>query len=200
SNCLRVPFVRAVFPDALFIHLLREGRDVVESSYRQWNSRPNWTYIARKALTFPHIEAFGYARYYAGYALRRSFRRAQAVKIDTWGPRYEGIDRDLADLDLLRVCALQWTKCVQKAATSLAQLTPDRAMTIHYEEFVQRPQEHLERIACFASIDPQPYANSPEVVSVTTSFVGKGRKNLNSDQLESIAPLMEDTLREWNYQ
>ena len=199
SNCLRVPFVQAVFPDALFIHLLRDGRDVIESSFRQWHSRPDWLYIARKALTFPHIEAFGYARYYAGYALRRSFRRTTAIKVDTWGPRYEGIDRDLANLDLLQVCALQWKECVQKAAAGLAHLPPDRVVTIRYEEFVRRPQEHLEQIAYFVSLDPKPFTNSSEAESVTTSCIGKGRRKLSSEQLESITPLVEDTLRELSY-
>lgn len=36
SNCVRVPFVREVFPDALFIHLIRDGRASAVSARVQW--------------------------------------------------------------------------------------------------------------------------------------------------------------------
>ncbi len=36
SNCLRVPFVREIFPDAQFIHLIRDGRASALSARVQW--------------------------------------------------------------------------------------------------------------------------------------------------------------------
>jgi hypothetical protein len=36
SNCFRVPFIREVFPDALFVHLVRDGRAVTVSAMVQW--------------------------------------------------------------------------------------------------------------------------------------------------------------------
>ncbi|MDH5508429.1 MAG: sulfotransferase, partial [Anaerolineae bacterium] len=64
SNCLRIPFVAAVFPQAKFIHLIRHGEDVVESAYRQWIAPPDWNYIFEKARTFPLLETPGYALRY----------------------------------------------------------------------------------------------------------------------------------------
>lgn len=36
ANTLRVPFLRDIFPDARFIHLTRDGRDVTMSAAREW--------------------------------------------------------------------------------------------------------------------------------------------------------------------
>ncbi|MFO7608153.1 MAG: sulfotransferase, partial [Candidatus Krumholzibacteriia bacterium] len=36
GNTLRVPFVDRVFPDAVYIHLVRDGRDVAASARVQW--------------------------------------------------------------------------------------------------------------------------------------------------------------------
>jgi len=36
SNCFRIPFIREVFPDARFVHLLRDGRAVAVSARLQW--------------------------------------------------------------------------------------------------------------------------------------------------------------------
>ena len=36
SNCFRVSFIRAVFPDALFVHVMRDGRAAVTSAMEQW--------------------------------------------------------------------------------------------------------------------------------------------------------------------
>ena len=38
SNTLRVPLVDQVLPDALYVHLVRDGRDVTESALRCWQS------------------------------------------------------------------------------------------------------------------------------------------------------------------
>src|SRR5699024_6004984 len=41
SNTLRPDFVERVLPGARYILLIRDGRDVVESSYRMWNAPPD---------------------------------------------------------------------------------------------------------------------------------------------------------------
>lgn len=38
SNCVRVPFIREIFPDVQFIHLIRDGRAAVVSAMIQWQN------------------------------------------------------------------------------------------------------------------------------------------------------------------
>ena len=39
ANSLRVDFVHTIFPEAYFVHLVRDGRAVAESARRRWRAR-----------------------------------------------------------------------------------------------------------------------------------------------------------------
>ena len=70
SNTLRLPFVLKVFPEAKFIHLIRDGRDVTESVSRQWGETREISYFFKKLKTFPLRYAF---RYLMGYGYTVSY-------------------------------------------------------------------------------------------------------------------------------
>jgi hypothetical protein len=132
SNCLRVPFVNAVLPDARFVHLVRDGRDVVESAMRMWTAPPQADYLLAKLRSFP----LGNARYAFKYAWNMVAGRLGAGRGQkVWGPRYSGIDSDAERLDLLTVCATQWDACVTAALDGLSELAGDRVLTVRYEQF-----------------------------------------------------------------
>jgi hypothetical protein len=193
SNTMRVPYVHAVFPDARFIHLVRDGLDVVESIYRQWLTPPDIHHILEKAKTFPLREAFGYALSHA----RNTFLRLVMPKkkrIGSWGIRYTGIDEDVANKDLLEVCAIQWANCVAMALSDLSIIPSEQVLTIHYEDFVLHPSNHLKMIAQFASIDPIPYSEKVKVETISQQNIGKGRRNLSPDQTALVLPLIQETM------
>lgn len=193
SNCLRVPFVREIFPEALFIHIVRHGEDVVESAYRQWLAPPDWRYIVGKAKTFPVMEAFGYAVSYAGKTLWRVLTRGKG-RIHTWGPRYETIDQDVVTKPLLEVCAIQWARCLKTAVRDLKDLPEGKVFTMRYEEFIQDPLRHLQEIAGFAKIDPVPFSRQAIWERVLPENIGKGKRHLSEDQRRSIFPHIKDAM------
>ena len=64
SNALRVAYVNEVFPQARFIHLIRDGRDVTESAMRLWQAKPDWKSLRRKLLGMP-LSNIGYVWWFA---------------------------------------------------------------------------------------------------------------------------------------
>lgn len=198
SNCLRVPFVNAVFPNARFLHLVRNGYDVVESVYRQWHAPPDWHYILRKARSFPITEAAGYAANYALSVLRRTFTNHHN-SVTVWGPRYANVETDLSRFDLLIVCAIQWARCVDRALEGLAAIPAERILTIRYEQFVTQPLLHLEHVAVFLGLDSDPYETIVNRKYISEDNVGKGRRRLTKEQICQIAPHLEKGLTKLNY-
>jgi hypothetical protein len=192
SNCLRVPFVDAIFPNAKYMFLFRDGRDVVESAYRQWIAPPDWNYLLEKTRSFPILDAPGYALKYAASLIKKCGPGIQ--KTATWGPRYQGIDQDLATKDLIEVCAIQWSRSTEKAYSSLQTLDQSRAMQVTYEDFVNHPQPHLTRIADFLGVDPDPYCEKEIIDNISTSNVGKGWRQLSPAQQELAINAIQNQL------
>jgi hypothetical protein len=135
SNTLRVPFVDAVFPEAHYIHLLRDGRDVSESAMQQWRKPPSWGALWDK-LRRMSPRNMGYVVWFGRNLLSGlvSGRGGGAV----WGPRYPGIDRDVHDKTLAEICALQWKTSVESATRDLAALpeAQSRVHRIRYEDLI----------------------------------------------------------------
>ena len=144
SNTLRVPYVLRAFPDAKFVHLIRDGRSVTESSMRQWEAPPDWGRLVEKFRGMPW-QNLGYAAWFLGDIIKGKVQRRQTDKL--WGPRYPGIVDDVrADVPLAEICAKQWTQSVEMATRELAALPADRVLTIRYDDLVK--DEEVSRQLC----------------------------------------------------
>ncbi len=196
GNALRVPLVAHVFPDARFVHLVRDGVDVSESALRQWTAPTDLRYLAAKARTFPLRLV---PRYGLKYARSLAGRRRRADKrVGSWGPRYPGIDADLRTTSLLTVSARQWRAAVEQARLDLGRLGLPAA-EIRYERLVEDPQGELARVAEFAGLS----ATSGGLVAATRwideGAVGKGRADLSASQLQELDVEVGDLLDELGY-
>lgn len=133
-NSLRPSYVAAVLPEASIVHLVRPGRQVVESARRSWQAPRDLRIALGKLRSVPPrllpvvaAETLGIGPDWA----RRSAR--------TWGPRHAGIDDDLATGDLLTVCARQWARCVTTSLDQLARVEGP-VHTIDFEALVSGPE------------------------------------------------------------
>jgi len=129
ANTLRVPFVRRVLPDAQFVHILRDGRDVAVSARNAWRKGPSFDDVLRKLRTVlttdPRSLSWHVRNWWTG-------REVPAV----WGPRYSSIESDLREMSLLEVCARQWRSCVETCLDDLSSISDRRVVSIRYEALV----------------------------------------------------------------
>lgn len=198
SNCLRIPFVDAIYPDAKFIFLIRDGRDVVESSLRQWLAPTDWKYVIKKSFTYPIWDAPSYAFSYASNIMKKQFSR-KATNLNTWGPRYDGINEDVRSKEVIEICAIQWVKSIVKSLESLDHVESQRVITVRYESLVTSPDKELLRIFDFLDLDFNSFEGGDFISSVSTERIGKGWKQFNTRQQKIVLSHIRETLDMINY-
>ena len=148
SNCVRVSFIDNVFPETRYIHLIRDGRDVVESSFRQWNAPVSLRYALKKLRYLP-LRNVGYAFFYALNMLRGRLSGRRGVGV--WGVRYPGIEEEMKTKSVLEICARQWERCVVTANRDFQKIPSERQLVVRYEKLVNDIGE-VERIARFLNL------------------------------------------------
>jgi len=150
ANSLRIPFVKKILPDAKFIFIVRDGRDVLCSALKRWTATVEWSYTIRKARHVPIRDIPFYA---VGYLRNRV---AQALSkegvLQTWGPLFEGIDAFRAEHSLEDCVAQQWIECVASAVEALEEIPEQRKLELSYEQVVACPEEELGKICQFLNI------------------------------------------------
>lgn len=196
-NALRVPFVNAIFPEALFIHLVRDGRQVVESAYRNWRKGPDASYLLQKIRSFP-LRDWSYGIWYARNAAMRLLSWKGGTSRATWGPRYRGIDMDVANLPLIQVVARQWSRCVEQSLRGLEPIPPARRFEIRYEELTS-DEERIAQLARFIGL-PDVDRVVMKLKSTLEPSVDGWAGRLNEEERELAMLEMGETLRALRYE
>jgi len=142
SNTLRLPFVARVLPNADFVHIIRDGREVVASSIAQWQSGTDWRYLLRKARSFP-LSNYKYALWYLGNRMRTGSRSRETA---IWGVRYPGIEVDASSLPIAAVCARQWVASVSSVQEARAVDDTLRYREIRYEDLIASDSALIELV------------------------------------------------------
>lgn len=125
KNILRIPFLRAVFPDARFLVLYRAPEETLASMLEGWRTRRR--FVAYQPLPgWPH----------------RNWRFLLV-------PGWEALsDRPLAD-----IVAHQWRMAHEVLLGDLEELPAGTWKLLRYADLVREPRPILRRIARFAELD-----------------------------------------------
>lgn len=151
ANVLKIAYVDAIFPESTILYIVRDPFSVISSSELKWQKILSTKGVLRRLRSTPveHLPL------YFLQLLRQQYDKRVLNKkyVSVWGPRYDGIEEDLRQGDILTVIARQWARCSQKAEEDLARIAPERVLRLRYESFVARPAEQVELICRHAGLE-----------------------------------------------
>jgi hypothetical protein len=127
KNALRIPFLAAVFPDALFIFLHRNPRDNISGLIDSWRSG--------RFVMYPQLPGWSGLPW-------------SHLLIPGW--------RGLEGRALAEVVGRQWQVTNETILTDLATLPRHRWTAVSYEELIVDPVGELRRLCCFADVPFEP--------------------------------------------
>jgi hypothetical protein len=157
ENCLRLPFLAALFPDARVLFLTRDGRANVHSLLEGW----------RQPHLFP-----GYRPPAPVISPGQTRGRWAFTLIPGW--------RDLVDSPLEEICAWQWVVCNEAVLAYAAAPGALPLLSVRYEDLVDNSEATLAHIADFLGFAPdaiQAYGRDlPEVNTVSWPDAAKWQR------------------------
>jgi len=199
ANSLRVPFIDQVLPNAKYLYIVRDGRDVVASADKRWVAELDLKYILRKARYVPLLDLPYYAVRYLWSRVYRVFSKEKRLAF--WGPRFEGMEAILksGQYSLPEICALQWQHCVRASDQAFEALSASRVHYVRYEDFVQHPIAELQKICAFLNV-PLDQGTAEKITSrVSSGSMGKWRQELQGDVLCKVNQIVSATLKKHGY-
>jgi len=162
ANAFRVRFVHALFPDALFVHLLRNGIEVARSIARECEIGPwygigdyKWHQLVSLAARDPALAALP-ARCRAPY------------------------ERGL----------LEWRLAVEASLEATAALPARQQLAVRYEELLTAPARTVRRIEHFLGLDHDPAVSDYAERSIARRSEPAGRSAVTDDATSIAGPLL----------
>jgi hypothetical protein len=181
-NSLRIPFVDALFPDARYVFLHRDGRDNVNSLITAWRTPRYRTY----RLPEPHGLAGVPDPYWWKFVLYPGWRE------HTPGP-------------LEIVCAHQWVLSNDAARADLRSVAPERTITTRYEDLIRAPEDEIDRIGGFLGLTDTERLRSharrlvQRPINIVTPPEPDKWKRENPAEIETVLPLLAPTMEALGY-
>ena len=197
SNVLRIPYVRAIFPEARLLYLIREPLANLSSSELMWRRPIHRHKLWRRLKETPKTQLHHYfGRYIVDHARIRILRRRH---VSVWGVRYPGIYDDLKTMTAEQVIATQWVTSARQARHDLAELDPGSLLEMRYEDFVASPQESFSRILEHFDLEM-----TPEISHALDATVDAGRqhkwKRLDDATITDCLPILSEEMEHHGYE
>jgi hypothetical protein len=184
ENCLRIPYLDALFADATFVFLRRRAADNVNSLIEGWRARPRFVThrlpVPLEAIDLPDPHLWSFALF------------------PGW--------REVVFAPLEEICARQYVACNEAVLAARDGIEEGRWIDVAYEELVASPEAEIRRLFEFLGLvftgDVAAFAAALDrkvsATALTPPREGKWREQ-NAEAVARVLPLVAETERRLGY-
>jgi hypothetical protein len=214
ENCFRIPFLYRVYPDAKWIHLIRDGRDVTLSISKEWKRRRQTILrkdyrhhflVLKRVFTFQPFWYFRFLQIFYELKTGASFNPFFYLNKSKWkglphyGPRFFQWEAALKNHTFIQFNALQWLESVIAAQEGLNNIPSANILTVRYETFISQPEIVLGNIVRFLGCKSSNgfIRSIPKIHGANHS---KWVNELPKEHIKAIGPILSSKLVELKYE
>lgn len=145
-HALRIPFVRAVMPEAKIILVVRDAEEAIPEMLFGWTAPDSVGRAVRRR--WRNLRWHGLPR-----AVMRFTRNLVEARVhgrrSSWGPRPPGLAQKLEKSDISAVVAYQWRAMIEIALDDLDACPPESWLLVRHEQLRDQPRQQLQRLVEF---------------------------------------------------
>ncbi len=216
-HAFNLKIIHKIFPEAKFIHILRDGRDVTLSIKKEWGKRVN---IVREKNLAGQIQLIKnmlkrqpYWRYRfmaISHELQVSFATGRALNLKKlfnkarwkgepgWGPRFNDWQTYLKSHTPIEFNAMQWVQSVEAVFNSWSDLPEKNKIEIRYEDLIQSPQHILQKLFDLIDVDVSSVFFN-KIPDINHQNFNKWKTELSHDEIEKIKPILTPLINRLGY-
>jgi len=180
ENCLRIPYLDELFPDANFVFLHRDAAENVNSLIEGWRARPR----------------------FVTHRLPERLEGVAPLDGNLWSFALLPEWRELQRAPLEEICARQYVVCNEAVLEARTGMATQRWLDVAYDRLVEAPVDEVRRVFGELGLAVTPeverYAaeldRRPSGTTLTPPAPDKWRRQ-NPELIKRILPLVEETER-----
>jgi hypothetical protein len=212
-NSFNIKVVNEIFPNAKWIHIIRDGRDVALSINKEWKKREalmnrkninelfKLTKKMLKRQPFVRNKWMAIKYEFKGKSLlnlKSFFNKSRWSGFYGWGPRFKNWDQFFSTHSLLEFNTMQWSSSVDAVRDGFKAIPDDNKIEIRYEDLITQPESNLLNVFDFLDIevDSEYFLKLPEIKSDNSK---KWINEFSEDQIEEVSKIANPLLRKLGY-
>lgn len=197
ANVLRIPYIRAIFPEAKLVYIIREPLANISSSELKWRPAINLKHLWDRVKETPKTQLHHYGGRVFVDHFRKRVLKQQHVSI--WGVRYPGVYEDLKKMSIEEVIAKQWSEASRIANEDLDRLDPGLVYRVRYEDLVTNPVPIFTEILEHFDLEM-----TPELQRALEEKVDPNRRNkwrrFKPEVIKRVLPIIESEMKRHGYE
>lgn len=213
GHAFNVEIINKIFPEAKWIHIARDGRDVALSIKKEWDRRnqivkqKDFHVLLLTAARMLQRQPYWRYRFMALIYEIKSNATLNPLKYlnkskwegkEGWGPRFEGWKEYLQTHSSLEYNAMQWVKSVDAVRESWAILPKQNKIEIRYENLLRFREETLSNVLDFLAVEPSSdfFAKTPKLKK---DNFNKWKKAFTREEIKRIKPILAPMINDLGY-
>lgn len=213
SHVFNINIIQAVFPDAKWIHIIRDGRDVTLSIRKEWHRRKEMVLkkdfrklfqVAKKMLERQPFWKYKLMAIHYEIKSNLTVRPTKYLNKSKWngkvgwGPRFDGWQTFLQTHSELEFNAMQWVKSLEAAQQAWNRLSDNNKIEIRYEDLLINTHATLTKVLKTLNIaaDQKFFEIIPKLMH--TNF-NKWETEFSSKEIDEIRPILAPLVEKLGY-